>query len=193
MPQVGVYGKAEADVAIAAHAEDPDVHHSSIHGADKHIDIARKLFLPATAGFVEAGTVALGSEGYYGVVRGEANTDTPKVHVNGRVPEDFVSFVALKAVWSSPAVSGNMQWYLKVALAPVGEYCALKVESPSPRTTATSGWNEINASEGGITFELAAKDDYFGISFIRQGSIGSDTLDEIMELYGFLFEYIANQ
>lgn len=153
--------------------------------------IAKKLFLPATAGFVEAGTVKKGSEGVFAVVQGEANTDTPKIYITGRVPEDFVSFTALKAVWASPAVSGNMRWYFKVAYAPVGEFWT--VESPPPVTTPTGGWNIVNAQEAGIGLTLIAAGHYFGITFGRLGSNALDTLDDTVDLWGFLFEYIANQ
>jgi len=165
----------------------------SVHGADKHTNIAKKLFLPATSGFVEAGTVKKGSEGFYGVVQGAANTDTPKVHITDRVPEDFVSFTALKAVWTSPAVSGNMVWFFKVAYAALGEYCLWGSDNPSPKTTPTGGWNIINAQESGIELVDIAAGDYFGITFERQGSDALDTLDDTVDLWGFLFEYIANQ
>ena len=162
----------------------------SVHGADKHIDIAKKLFLPATSGYVEAGIVT--KAGYYGVVQGAADTNTPKVYISGRVPEDFVSFTSLKVIWISPAVSGNMVWYLRVAYTAVGANYTY-VWDTSSQATATAGADLINATEGGVDLVGLAAGDYFGISFVRDGADGDDTLDDTVDLLGFLFEYIANQ
>jgi hypothetical protein len=163
------------------------------HGADKHIDVTRELFILATTGYIEAGSMV--GHANQGVVRGGANEDAPVVCHLMKVPDDFVSFLSLKAVWVSPAISGNMYWRIDANYGASGEESVTYQEEGTYGTTATGGENIINVQEPANPLSLAglAKGDYLGLRFRREGSHASDTLDAVVDLFGLLFTYTAEQ
>jgi hypothetical protein len=82
------------------------------HGADKHTNITRNVFLPAVTGYVTAGSLA--SRLGFDCISGGANADEPSVVITTIVPPDFVSLVSVKALWDA-ASGGNMYWRLSAA------------------------------------------------------------------------------
>lgn len=162
------------------------------HGAVKHTDVTRTIFIPATEGFVEAGT--RGTFGY-AVVTGADNLNEPVCYFTLKVPDDFVSFVSVRAVWATSAASGNMVWMLNAYYAASGEVYDIHTEEPEPGVTATGGSTIINVQEPVTPLTLAnlATGDYLGLFFGRIGSAAEDTLDAPVELLGLLFTYTAEQ
>lgn len=163
------------------------------HGAAKHTDITRRMFLPANEGFVAAGASAQG--GYYGVAQGGADANEPVVFFSFRVPDDFVSLTSLKAVWYAGVAAGNMYWKLRMMSAADGEVYNTDSNDPAEGTTATGGNNIINVQEPAnpLTFAGLAAGDFIGIGFVRTGTHASDTLNATAKLLGLLFTYTANQ
>lgn len=157
-------------------------------------DVTRELFLPANAGWIEYGSSA-GFGPRYAAVKGSANAWEPGVSFAFKVPDDFVSFSSLKAVWGSLAASGNMYWVLKAYYAAAGEVYNTHADDPVKGVTATGGNGIINVQEPANPLTLAslAKGDYLGVYFDREGSSGSDTLNSDMWLLGLLFTYVAKQ
>lgn len=165
----------------------------AVHGADKHTDITREVFLSAGEAFAEAG--ALKALSYYAVIEGLANGDQPKAEFTMKVPDDFVSFTKVEAVWTGPAAAGNMHWYMRAKYGASTEAFTTHADEPAMGVTATGGANIINVQEPANPLTLAnlAAGDYLGIQFYRNGAHADDTLDNVVRLLGLLFTYTANQ
>lgn len=162
------------------------------HGAAKHTDVTRELFLPANEGFASAGTPA--SRDFYGVVSGAANLYEPIVHFSMKVPDDFVSFTSVKAVFITLG-TGNMYWTLNADYAADGEPRTTHTDLPAKAAKAVAATYTIYAQEptNPLTLVNLAAGDYLGLSFDRQGSSALDTIDQVVNLLGLLFTYTANQ
>ena len=164
-----------------------------IHGAAKHTDITREIFLPANEGFVHTGTPFFVLR--YAVVLGGANLDEPSIFFAMKVPDGFVSFTKVEAVWWSAAAAGNMYWRLQARYAAGGEASDIHHDSPAFGVTATGGNKIVNVQEPVNALLLAnlAPGDYLGMQFQRAGADVLDTLDEDVRFLGLLFTYVANQ
>jgi len=165
-----------------------------VHGAAKHTDITRELFIPAFEGFCLYGSESA-DYSPYSSLKGSANLDEPQVIFTTKVPDDFVSFTSLKAVWVSPAAAGGMVWEFWAAYASAGQHYHQHVDIEEANITDTAGANIINAHEplNPLNLPDLALGDYLGISFNRYGSMVEDTLDDAVYLLGLLFTYVANQ
>lgn len=163
-----------------------------IHGAAKHSDVTRELFIPALDDSDPNATLA--KLGNFLVVQC-ADTFDVVVAFTFKVPDDFVSFVSVKAVWSSPAASGNMFWTLNSHYGAAGEAYNAHGETPGVGELATGGANVINVQTSPTALTLAdlAGGDYVGIKFDRRGSGPEDSLNADVSLLGILFTYIAEQ
>lgn len=173
-------------------------HHGQVpptveHGAEFHTDVTRELFIPANEGFVAAGAPSV--LGQFSVITGGADLDEPTVYFAIKVPDDFVSFLTLKAVWSCGVAAGNMYWRIKADWAAAGEIYTTHSEDGAMGVTATGGGNILNVQEpfDPILFVDLALGDYIGILFERDGSHANDTLDTTVKLVGLLFTYMAEQ
>jgi len=162
------------------------------HSIAQHTDVTRELFLPALDG--SDANVTLAHLDFYLVVRISDEVPT-LVNFTFEVPDDFVSFVSVKAVWSSPAVAGNMYWDFGTYYASSGEAHSTHTEEPAIGATTTGGANIINVQEPANPLTLAnlAKGDYVGITLYRSGGHANDTLDNVVNLLGLLFTYVADQ
>lgn len=161
--------------------------------AAKRTDVTRELFIPANEGYIEAGTRINRSS--YAVVQGAADTDTPIIWFTVKVPDDFVSFTKVEAVWASPAVTGNMWWGMGADYAAVGEDSSMHSDNPEAGETATGGADIMNVQrpKNPLTLADLAAGDYLGLVFTRYGSNAADTLDTVVDLLGILFTYTAEQ
>jgi len=165
----------------------------SPHGAAKHTDVTRELFIPANACYIAAGTSGLLSQ--HQRVSGGANADEPDVHFSLKVPDDFVSFGSVKAVWAAVPASGNMYWRILANYGASGEDYAAHTDSPAIGVTATGGATLVNVQEPAnpLTLSSLAAGDYIGIRFFREGTHASDTINDVVYLLGILFTYTASQ
>lgn len=164
------------------------------HGAAQHTDVTRGLFLPANEGYVTLGTPD--ELGMYGVVDGGADANEPSIHFTMKVPDVFVSFSSVKAVWSSGIVAGNMYWRLEAHYCAPGEQYTTHFDNPGLGVTATGGVNLFNVQEpeNPLTLANLAIGDYLGIFFQRLGADVLDTLGpQEARILGLLFTYVANQ
>ncbi|MBA7672708.1 hypothetical protein ES703_80894 [subsurface metagenome] len=164
------------------------------HGAAKHTDVTRELWLPANEAFVSAGTPS--SDSHYGLVVGEANLDEPILYWSFKVPADFVSFTKAEVAWSVAAITKNMFCQLAANYGSEGEPVNEHSDSPAGGVIACAGVaNTLMVQEPAnpLTFANLAVDDYIGLRFYRQGSNASDTLDTESRIRGVLFTYVASQ
>lgn len=161
------------------------------HGATKHV--TRELFIPANEGRLVAGTPYF--YGRYASICGAADSDEPVVYFIIKVPDDFVSFDSIKAVWASDAASGSMNWGLLAGYAAAEEAYNTHVDSSGMGATATGGTGIINVQTPATALTMAslAKGDYIGLKFERDGSGTLDTLNTTVHLLGLLFTYTAEQ
>lgn len=167
----------------------------AVHGAAQHTDITRELFIPACEGFLAAGVCNETPNGAFSSVLGDANAPEPAVYFSNKVPDDFVSFISVKAVWLSEAAGGNMYWNLSASYAASGQTEATHTDTPAIGVTATGGNDIINVQEpaNALTLASLAIGDYLGMVFARDGTDANDTLDAEVYLLGLLFTYVANQ
>lgn len=166
----------------------------AVHGAAQHTDVTRELFLPANEGYIKTG--APKSMGFFACVDGLADgADDPEIYFAMKVPDDFVSFASLQAVWASPAAAGNAKWKFNAHYGASGENYAIHSDLPAYGVTATGGANIINVQEPANPLTLAslAAGDYLGFYLKRDGAHADDTLDDVFKLLGILFTYVANQ
>ena len=179
--------------AIAIHKGDASAHHNKIHGANEHTDVTRELWIPVTEGHISDGTAAM--QGFYPTVRGDANLREPRVYFLTKVPDDFVSFISVKAVWFCSAASGNAYWKWGATYAASGEARTTHTDYPEWGVTATGGGWIMNVQEPAdpLTLPNLAKGDYIGLGFDRDGTHANDTLENSFYLLGLLFTYVAEQ
>lgn len=163
------------------------------HGAPQHTDVTRDKVVPANSGICSAGAPA--TWGFYPTWDGGANLNQPGGTMFMKVPDDFVSFTSLKAIWASIAAAGNMFWGLQVFHAAQGEDRQTHFEASGTGLTATGGANIQNVQEPAtpLTLPNLALGDFMGIYFYRTGSDASDTLNSIVHFLGVLLTYTASQ
>lgn len=162
------------------------------HGATDHNNVTRELFIPALHD--EDVDTTLTRHSFYSVIACADGAASP-VYFVFKVPDDFVSFTSLKAVWICTAAGGNMAWSLHIDWAAAGEAYKTHTESTSAGVTATGGANIINAQESPTAAVLSglASGDYVGANFYRDGAHADDTLGQDVFLLGLLFTYTAEQ
>lgn len=165
-------------------------HTPNTHGPSEHTDQTRYLFLPAY-GYCSGGEAVLDLR-HTAKLR---DSQTDHVAFVFRVPDDFVSFGSVKAVWVCQVAAGNMDWTLHARYAASGEISSTHFDEPAEGTTANGGANKINVQEPANALSLSslAKGDYVGIVMYRYGAEDADTINSDVMVYGLLFEYTAEQ
>ena len=163
-----------------------------VHGADKHTDVARQLFIPATTAVLSDATLSL--LGDYGTVRmpDEANT---VFAITAKVPDDFVSFTSIKLVWVSGAAAGNLYVAHNTSYAASTENRETHTNDTGFGTIATGGADIINVLDhpNPLTMPGLAKGDYIGIQTARMATVAQDSLNANVYALGILFSYTAEQ
>jgi len=184
----GVVDDAEKlDGSTKAEVQD---HTPKTHGATEHTNVTRELFIPCSP-----------------YTNGEWNYANFYPHViladeaikaaffSFKVPDDFVSYGSLKAVWYSHAEEGSMYWRFKANWTASGEGVGQHSEIGDYGQTATAGegtWN-VQEPDDPIAFSNLAKGDYVGVELDRAGDNASDTLSDEAYILGLLFTYTAEQ
>ena len=163
-----------------------------MHGAAKHTDVARELFIPALEGYSPGGTRTY--LGLFGILRC-ADAATTEILATIKVPDDFVSFSSVKLAWSSPAAAGDMYWQMSANYAANGEVWNTHSDTPGYGVTTMTLTSAIQVEEPALPLTLAslAIGDYVGLYFARAGGDALDTLTNVVNVFGFLFTYVANQ
>lgn len=163
-----------------------------VHGAAYHTDINRELFIPAfwakITGCIQS------NKGEFPCIRFTDGQDQQFLTIM-KVPDDFVSFVSLKAIWLSDVAAGNMYWQTHAGYATHGESYATHSDTPAYGVTATSGNNFFNIQEptNPLTLASLAIGDIVNFRFQRDGGHINDTLNSWVWVFGLLFTYEANQ
>lgn len=166
-------------------------HHAENHGADKHTNVTRELFLPPY-GYTDGTRKDLAA---YSVVQFD-DAVNKLLFFSCKVPDDFVSFISVKLIWASSAISGDMLWRLGSNWAAAGENYTTGNNTPMPAgVTSSAGAHILNVQEPAIPLTLSgvAKGDYLGLYVRRDGVNGLDTLDTVVWIFGLLFTYVAEQ
>jgi len=166
--------------------------HEGLHGIAQHTDVSRDFFIPACSGY------STGVQGFissYWPVVILADGASLIAYLSMKVPNDFVSFTSVKAVWSSPAAAGNMRWRIMAGYNADGEALNFHSDGPAEGVTATGGADIVNVQEPANPLALAnlAKGDYIGFRLSRDGTAGTDTLNDAVNIIGILFTYVAEQ
>jgi len=161
----------------------------TLHGADRHTDVARERFIPCTGHTVGL----LLTWGYYSCHRwSDAVLDYSAFTF--KVPDDFVSFISVKLVWHCVA-PGDMFWKMSAFYAAEGEDYGTHSDTPSYGTTTNGGADDLNVQEPANALSLSnlAKGDYIGIKAQRDATYGNDTLNTSVYVLGLLFTYMGEQ
>ena len=160
------------------------------HGAAKHTNITRELFLSPTG--YTMGTIARYNAYTAYLLQDAAVTQGS---FNFKVPDDFVSFVSAKAIWMCEGNGGNMWWNLEAQYCAAGELNQNHIDAPAVGATANIGGEDFNVQEPANPLTLAslAIGDYVGLEINRVATNALDTLDEDVWVFGLLFTYIGNQ
>jgi len=160
------------------------------HGAALHTNVTRELFLPVY-GYTSGEIAFWGYHSSHSLADGEDKN----CNFSLKVPDDFVSFTKLEAVWGCSAAAGNMYWRFQAYYHASGEIYSLHDDLPALGTTATGGANILNVQEPANPLTLAslAAGDYVGVFFRREGSNVLDSLAASVEMIGLLFTYMAEQ
>ncbi len=151
------------------------------------------IFFAASEGVKEAGRdrIAWAFPG----VKGDVDLFEPIVAIMKLVPDDYISFVSVKAVWYVPRLNENMYWYLEAGWTRAGDLVGYEAAWP-PAATPSSGSDIINVQEQeGSPLSLTGLQagDFLGLIFNRYGTEPEDTLTADPNFFGLLFTYIAKQ
>lgn len=166
------------------------------HGADKHTNVTRYLFIPAADAPVGDGTAI--AEGTANVPVLQVASDAEKTVLLSyfRCPDDFVSFTNMKLLWYA-VNSGNMYWCLEAAYGAAGELMTHHQENPGYGATTGTGEGKTDLQEPSNPLSMSnlAKEDFVAIRYKRDGTHADDTIGSTgeVELLGLLMEYTAEQ
>ena len=162
------------------------------HGAAKHTNVERELFIPLYDDSNANVTLYFGIQPYCSLDL--ADDLLSSVRANIKAPDDFVSVVSVKAIWTSGAM-GNMYWKMRSVYGAHGESRTTHGESPAYGATANTGASYTNIQEPAnpLTLPDLAKGDAIGLMLERDASHASDTIGASVYLLGFLFTYMAEQ
>jgi len=163
------------------------------HGADKHTDVTRELFLPAAQAIGDGTPQAEPTA----IVPVRAIVDTSEqvvLFAYFKVPDNFVSFSKVELLWNTGGGGGDMFWSLEAAYGADGQLMTQHQESPAKGATTGTGNGRFNVQEpaNSLTLISLAIGDYVALRFKRDGTNGGDTLADVF-LFGILFTYIAEQ
>lgn len=124
------------------------------------------------------------------VVTSFADGSTTTAAFSFYVPSDVSSISSIKLVWYSSAASGNMYWNLVTKAAASGEAFALHSDGGDNQTSATGGSDVINVTTVPTDqYNLVNPGDFVGMTMERLGGNGSDTLNAVVKVIGFLVTF----
>lgn len=174
----------------------PSTFTPSDHGAAEHTNVERELFIPVIDD--SDANATLTNLGRFLVVQ-LADAVVSHVRFSFKVPDDFVEFPYgsyIRLVWSTPSAGSYMiGWYHADYGAEEEIYSNHSYTCVSSVYISSSGANVINAAAimGDTQLPDLAKGDYVGIHFQRDGDCVDDDLDNVVNVIGLLFAYVAEQ
>lgn len=161
------------------------------HGKDQHDNVTREIFIPASTGWTNGAMGQVGNK----PVAVLSDDVTQFVAVLMKVPDDFVSFVKVEAVWFCATGVGNMYWQFRADYGAKDEDYHYYTEDTTIGVTATGGALDQNVQESSDPLALTdlALGHYLGIELNREAGNALDTLNVDVDVLGFLFTYVANE
>lgn len=155
------------------------------HGANKHTDVSRRLFIPAQYADGD-GTV----QRYVGLPDGVQKTETFLF----KVPDDYVSGASLKFKYVDCALSsGDVVWSMYKWHFSVNEGITSNSSSDTNNVRAVAQGSSLRSVFVSVSLTGLVKADYISLEFRREGAHASDTLANDFTLAGILFSYMAEQ
>lgn len=152
--------------------------------------VNKTLLIPATQGDYDA---VLNSASSYPVLNFANAVAKLATHLM-RVPDDFLTFVSVRAVWQTPDVgNNNLYWRLAAVYSACAEGYVTHTDIPAYGVTASGGADIKNCQEPAnpLTLVSLARGDTMGIIFNRDATNPADTIEDIVRLYGLEFNYIG--
>ncbi|MDP7623188.1 MAG: hypothetical protein QF436_03680, partial [Candidatus Woesearchaeota archaeon] len=144
----------------------------------------KTIFIPPLA---EGGTSADSELSYGSVIC--ADGSTLQVHGNWYVPDDFTSFTSLTCI-VRPNGTGNIYADFLGGATSSGEYVNEDQDSIAVTTYAAQDsvtlFIDCTATANGLTF---GANHVLGFEFNRQGGHANDTVNDTVEVYGWVFVY----
>ena len=180
-----VYACYVAEAWVQLGREEPYV-----HGADRHTNVTRHHF-SRVSGHIDAQVTS--HLGYSLLLL--PNNQPRYAFFTFTVPDRFVSFTSIKALWLSDGDGGNIYWQLGAVYAAAGEPAITHTDAPAMGVTANAGAGIFNLEEPANPLALVdlAKGDTLGIIFYRDPTDPLDTLADSCFLLGLRFTYTAEQ
>lgn len=165
---------------------------SDLPKSDLFRTVEKELFLPAY-GYTDGSIIALSAYTACRLADGLLRTCA----FNFKVPDDFVSFVRIEAIWVtfSAAAGLDMYWRMVTRYGASGEVYISHTETPAYGVTSTGGPTVLNVQSPAnpITFADLALGDIVGVEFDRDATNVADTLSDNADILGLLFIYTGRQ
>ncbi len=190
-PTNGEAGKAPDSNWAFDHDSDEDAHHAKTHDYDEHTDVPRERYKSAREAYSADGTHDL-EVGTFPVIQRAANL-LVRARFSFRILPDFVSFTDLQICWSSPAAAGSMRMRLAASWGADNEAYNTHSETGNWQGPATGGTNYFNFDTGSLTLANLAIGDLLHAEVYWDAAHGNDTLDDVSNIVGMLFKYIARE
>jgi len=152
--------------------------------------VDKTFFIPATQGYYTGTINGISS---YPVIE-LANAAAEHATHLMRVPDDFLTFVSVRAVWQTPDVgNNNLYWRIMAAYSACAELYTTHTDTPAHGVTASGGADIKNCQEPAnpLTLVSLARGDTVGIIFARDATNPADTIEDDVYLYGLEFNYIG--
>lgn len=112
-----------------------------------------------------------------------------------QVPQNYVGSANLVIVWTTTAVTGDVEW--GIAYRAVGGNDAESLDQATAQESLLSGNNDTapSATDERMEFSISLTDGNFAVGdtvqfiFSREGADAGDTLAAAVRVYGLFFEY----
>lgn len=161
----------------------------AVHGANKHTNVTREIFLSPFGYSSERAVFRLLAD--YGCAY-LTDATSQIVAVTGKIPDDFVSLVEVDLVILAAAANGNMYHKIDWTFAANGESYTTHSGDTGWITSALVGGNLTEIAIAGALAGVAVGD-YFGIAVNRDATNALDTINNDVIVIGFLVKYVAEQ
>ncbi len=164
-----------------------------VHGRADHTDRTRYKFYPFYNDVDANASLGLFNSHSFVNMPDGVLTEVP---VEFRVPDDFVTFLQMKLVWSATRAPGaaNMRWRLTAGYGHFNESFQNHIDAPAYGVSAWGGseWMHEQLSPNALAMAGLALGDYIGVKVWRDGGHGDDTIGATVKAWGTLLIYTAD-
>jgi hypothetical protein len=151
------------------------------HGAAKHTDVTRKLFIPWS--HYTGATLEVAKAPFASIL---LNNASEVIYFNSRVPADFVSFVKVNIIYLQIVGSPITSSVGIVANHPGDdEAYSSSTETLAAQAIGATDLNDINVENTGLVLSGLVVGDFLGISITYH--------DDSIYVFGLELEYVAVQ